>query len=850
MQAAMSKSRLPFLLKTAFRDSRKNIGKLILFMSSIIAGVAALVAINSFNHNLSRDIDLQAASLLGADLAVTSNKQVDDSTMMVYDSLPGEKSSELEVFSMSYLPKTRQTSFVRIKGLEGAFPYYGKIKTIPEAAAKNFKEDSTALVDESMMLQYNLVIGDSIKLGEKTFVISAKLLSTFGSAAITSSFAPTVYISKSQLLKTELVKEGSLVNYSFYYKVPKDFDIETWKEERRPVMRADAVRAETIEDRKDNLNEAFSNLNYFLNLVAMVALLLGSIGVASSVFIYIKTKIPSIAVMRCLGLKVREAFTIYFVQIIVLGFVAVLIGALVGSGIQVLLPKLLKDFLPVDVNLTLSYKAVIDGIIIGTVITALFAMLPLLEVRHISPLRTLRSSFDEATNYKDNWRWLLFSAILMAIFLFMFRITTSWQDASVFTVGLLIAFLVLYGVSTLIIKSLRKVIPQNAPFAVRQGFSNLYRPNNQTRILILSLGLGTAILTTLYLIQGLLLGNVAMMDSGNQPNTILYGIEKEQIKAVKDTTRAYRLPVIQDVPIVTMKLEAWKGKSKNEWMKDTIQSRDNRWAMNREARVTYRDTIGEKEQLVRGNMNRPVKNFGDSIYVSLADSYAEALGVDLGDEMVFNVQGTVMKTYVGSIRKIEFNNMSTRFFIIFPTGVLEEAPQFSVLVTKSPDAKTTAAYRSSIVRSFPNVSVVDLGSILSSVMEILNKVSYVIKFMAFFSLITGIIVLISSLLLSKFQRIGESVLLRTLGAKRKVILQINIVEYFILGLLSSIIGVVLSLLAAFMIAKLQFKLDFYINWLPIMGVIGFITLVTVLIGLFNSREVVSKPPLEVLRKEG
>ena len=809
-----------------------------------------MVAINSFNQNLSRDIDLQAASLLGADLAVTSNKMVDDSTMMMYDSLPGERSSELEVLSMAYLPKSKQTSFVRIKGLEGDFPFYGKIKTVPEQAAKAFKEDSTALVDESMMLQYNLNIGDSIKLGEKTFLISAKLLSTFGSAAISSSFAPTVYIAKSQLNRTELIKEGSLVNYSYYYKVPEDFDINEWKEKRRQPMRADAVRTETIEDRKDNLNEAFSNLNYFLNLVAMVALLLGSIGVASSVFIYIKTKIPSIAVMRCLGLKVKEAFAIYFIQIIVLGFIAVLIGGAIGSSIQVLLPILLKDFLPMDVNLTLSYTAVFDGIVIGSVITALFAMLPLLEVRHISPLRTLRSSVDEAVEYKDKLRWLLLAGIILAIFLFMFRITSSWQDASVFTVGLLIAFLVLYGVSTLIIKSLRKLIPHNLPFAIRQGFSNLYRPNNQTNTLILSLGLGTAILTTLYLIQGLLLSNVSMMDSGNQPNTILYGIEKEQIKAVKDTTLAYNLPVIQDVPIVTMKLEAWKGKTKNEWMKDTISSKGNRWAMNREARVSYRDTLGDKEQLVKGNINRPVKNFGDSIYVSLADSYAEALGVDLNDEMIFNVQGTMMKTYVGSIRKIEFNNMSTRFFIVFPSGVLEEAPQFSVLVTKTPDALTTAAYRTAIVKAFPNVSVVDLGSILSSVMDILNKVSYVIKFMAFFSLITGIIVLISSLLLSKFQRIGESVLLRTLGAKRKVILQINVVEYFILGFLSSVTGVFISTVAAFLIAKFQFKLDFYINWLPILGVIFFITLVTIIIGLFNSREVVSKPPLEVLRKEG
>ena len=845
----MDSDRFLFIIKTAFRDSRKNIGKLLLFMSSIIAGVAALVAINSFNHNLSRDIDAQAATLLGADLAVTSNKVIEPQMLAMFDSLPGEKSMELEVFSMAFIPKSQQSTFVRIKGIEGNFPFYGKLNTSPPNVAKSYQASNTLLVDESMMMQYHLQQGDSIKLGDKTFRISANLLSTFGSASISSSFAPTIYVSQSGLKSTGLIQQGSLVNYAHYYKVPQGFDINKWKEDHRPRMRAEGVRSETIDDRKDNLNEAFGNLNYFLNLVAMVALLLGSIGVASSVFIYVKTKVPSVAVMRCLGLKTKEAFAIYFLQITVLGMMAVVAGAILGSGIQVLLPKLLKDFLPMDINITLSWRAIFDGIFIGSIVTALFAMLPLMEIRHISPLRTLRSNVDQEENTKDNLKWFLYIGIVVAIFLFMFRITTSWRDALVFTLGLLSAFAILFLISSLIVIVLKKGVPQALPFAIRQGISNLHRPNNQTRILILSLGLGTAVLTTLYLVQGLLLSNVSMMDSGNQPNTILYGIEAHQITAVEDTTRAFNLPVIQSVPIVTMKLEGWQGKTKAEWMTDTIASRNNRWAMNREARVTYRDSIGAKEILVKGSMNHPVKNTTDSVYVSLADSYAEALGVDLGDQLIFNVQGTMITTYVGSIRKIEFNNMSTRFFIIFPTGILEDAPQFSVLVTKTPDAVVTANFRTAIVKSFPNVSVVDLGSILTAVNDILNKVSYVIKFMAFFSLITGLIVLISSLMLSKFQRIGESVLLRTLGAKRKAILIINFVEYFILGFLASISGVLISVVAAYLISKFQLRLDFILNWWPIIGVILFITLITVFIGLLNSKEVITKPPLEVLRKE-
>ena len=225
------------------------------------------------------------------------------------------------------------------------------------------------------------------------------------------------------------------------------------------------------------------------------------------------------------------------------------------------------------------------------------------------------------------------------------------------------------------------------------------------------------------------------------------------------------------------------------------------------------------------------------------------MDVTLGDELLWNVQGALIKTYVGSIRTIEFRSMNTRFFVLFPTGVLEQAPQFQVLVTKSPDVATTAAYRRDVVKAFPNVSVIDLGTILSALNDVLTKVSYVIKFMAGFSILTGLIVLIASLLLSKFQRIKESVLLRTIGANRKQIFMINATEYTVLGSLSALTGIGLSLIASYFFATRTLELDFNIQWMPIVWVFLFVVGLTVTIGLLNSRDVINKSPLEVLRKE-
>jgi len=233
----------------------------------------------------------------------------------------------------------------------------------------------------------------------------------------------------------------------------------------------------------------------------------------------------------------------------------------------------------------------------------------------------------------------------------------------------------------------------------------------------------------------------------------------------------------------------------------------------------------------------------------LDDGYASSLDVGIGDELVWNVQGAVIKTYISSLREIEFRSMRTRFFVLFPNGVLEKAPQFHVLVTKYPNNEKMANYRRDVVQAFPNVSVIDLTSILSTLNDILNKISYVIKFMAGFSILTGLIVLISSLLLSKYQRVRESVLLRTIGASQGQILKINATEYGILGAISAFTGIVIALAGSYFLATYELDLDFSIRWLPIILIFFFIVILTIIIGLLNSKDVIIKSPLEVLRKE-
>jgi putative ABC transport system permease protein len=273
-----------------------------------------------------------------------------------------------------------------------------------------------------------------------------------------------------------------------------------------------------------------------------------------------------------------------------------------------------------------------------------------------------------------------------------------------------------------------------------------------------------------------------------------------------------------------------------------------RWVWDREYRVTFRDTLIDTEEIVEGEWVG-VHTPGQPIKISISENLKRSMKAKIGTHIAFNVQGARLDCEVASIRKVDFNRVQTNFLVVFPTGVLERAPQFHVIVSKVKDANQSAQFQSALVKRYPSVSAIDLTQILRSVDEVLRKVSFVIRFMALFSILTGLLVLFSSIYQSKFARIRESVLLRTLGASRRQILSINALEYFLLGALSCLAGVGLSVAGAWGLAVFAFKIPFQIEWWPLGATFLAITSLTVIIGLLNSREVVRKPPLEVLRQE-
>jgi putative ABC transport system permease protein len=348
------------------------------------------------------------------------------------------------------------------------------------------------------------------------------------------------------------------------------------------------------------------------------------------------------------------------------------------------------------------------------------------------------------------------------------------------------------------------------------------------------------------LIQNSLLGQVEFAGKGERSNTVLFDIQPYQKDQVLQLTKDFDLPIQQFVPIVTTRIKSVRDSTVTQYEEDTT-SNVRGWALNREYRVTYRDSIIESEKILEGEFQP--KATEDSVFISVSDNLAEGLRLKLKDEIVWNVQGVDVKTYVGSLRQVDWRRVQTNFMVVFPEGVLEQAPQFFVLISRIDDKNLSAQFQQELVRNFPNVSAIDLTLILETVDQVFDKIGFVIRFMALFSVLAGLFVLSGAVINSKYARLKENVLLRTLGAARKQLLQMTIIEFAYLGTFAGLSGSLLALIASWALSVFFFEILFFPDLLSLAATWILIAFLTVLVGWFNTRSILNKSPLEILRKE-
>jgi putative ABC transport system permease protein len=830
----------------AWRDARHNFSRLFLFAASLVTGIAAVVSLDALNNTLQNDIDRNAKELLGADIVVNGDKKIGKQLTAMFDTLGLPKASEADMASMVFFPENGQSRLIRLVAVQGPFPFYGEIETEPSDAYAKLKGGGYAMLDATLASQFSAEPNDSLRIGNSTFIVSGSVKKIPGGGGISATFTPSVYIAMKDLDSTGLVQYGSRVNYKEYLKTENDEQTAKMIETIRPQVKKYGHSYDTVEERKEGLGEAFQSVYRFFSLLAFVALILGCIGVASSVHIYAREKRDEVAVLRCVGSSGWQAFNIFFIQIFILGIIGSVVGSLVGVGIQQLLPMLIADLIPFKIGFNLPWQSLLMGLLLGTVVSVLFSILPLVSVRYVPPLSVLRAEQQTRTIYS---RTKIIAIVLIALFPIAFAAlqTKSIVMGVFFFLGLVVALGCLTGVAMLLLYLVRKFFPTNAGFVWRHSLSSLFRPNNQTMVLMVTIGLGAFIISTLNIVEQSMLGQVEFTGQENQSNTILFDIQPTQKEGVVKLMKDHKLEVNQVVPIITCRLSEVKGKSIEALQADTTDDIPN-WALTREYRVTYRDSLIHSEELTKGEI-QTLKEGRDSVWVTISEGFDENLGVTVGDSLVFNVQGIPVKAFISGIRKVDWPKDPPNFIFVFPKGVLDNAPQIFVTTTRIDDQQQANRFQRDLVMQYPNVSLIDLRLILSTINNLFDKLGLVVRFLALFSIVTGLVVLAGAVINSKFVRIRENVLLRTVGARTRQITKITLIEYAWLGLFSALTGLLLSMGSGWLLTTFFFKITFAFSAIEMLTIGGGVILLTILIGWFNSREVINTPPLQVLRKE-
>ena len=841
----------------ARRESRSARRRLVVYTSAITLGIAALVAINSFKSGVSSAVGEQARTLLAADLRLDSRWEFPADVESLIDSLiaDGAELSRVTTFSAMVLaPRSGSTRLLQVRALSGDWPFYGAVETQPPGLWRVFRSSRQALVDPAVLVQLDARVGDTLAVGATRFAIAGTVARLPGDIGLRSAIGPRVYIPARYIPDTGLLSFGSIAWRLAYLKLSGMDEADRFVEAHDSLLRANRVSHSTARGREEYIADNLSRLAGFLGLVGLVALLLGGVGVASGVHVFVSDKLDNAAVLRCLGARQRQVFGIYLAQAGAMGLVGATAGVALGLAVQAALPLVVADFLPLEVGFELRPAVIIGGLGIGVWIALLFALLPLLRIKDVAPLRALRRDFEPRHRRRDPLRvatWAALGASLVGL--------TIWQAPDV-RVGLGFAVasattMAVLGLTALgLMRLTRRFFPRRASYPVRQGIANLFRPHNQTVTVTLAIGFGVFLITTLYVVHRDLLNQLAVETRPDRPNLVMFDIQIDQEAGVAGLLEERGARTLQRAPIVPARLMALNGRRVEDLLADT-SARIPRWALMREYRHTYRDTLVGTERLIAGawfseRVPGPTDGGGRIPRISIEESIADELGVWTGDRMTWDVQGVPVETEIASVRRVNWARFEPNFFAVFEPGVLDEAPQSVLLLTHVGDATRRAEIQRDLVIDYPNVSIIDLEVVLEAIDSVLSKVALAIRFMALFSIAGGLVILIGTIATSRYQRMRESVLLKTLGARSRTIGRILATEYFALGSLAGLTGVALAAIASWTLITFVFELTFRLPGLPLLAFWLGTALLTAGIGLANSRDVVRRTPLAGMRELG
>ena len=842
---------MKFIFNLTRREIRSSWRRLLFFFLCIALGVGSVVALRSLIQNLTKVVGNDARALMTADVEVSSTNDFSPTDVSKIEETVARfpiveaRNETISTASMARPsdPANESLEFIELKGIEPPFPLVGSF-TLSSGEPFDFKllENKGAVLAKVLLEELKVKVGDKLKIGENEFQIRA----TFDEEPGGSSgfrLGARIFVEKKAFDDAGITRNTSRVRRRILYRTSENPT--AFVKQLRESLKGSSVQVNSYREQQENLSEQFERTENYLSLTGLLILVLGGVGVWNVARAFVEQKRKTVAVLKCLGSSGTKIITVYLLQILVLGLVGSFFGVLLAQGGLLIARWRFIDALPAKMSYSINFPTAVQGIILGVLISLLFSALPLLQIRTIKPKLLLRDENNVNLSKLDWTKWVFGFASLAALLGLAVWQAGSLKVGAFFLGGLAATGGVLYVSAALLTWVLKKV-KNLSSFSFRQAINSLYRPGNQTRIILLAVGLGAFVVITVQIMQTNLVREFDFSRNRRLPSLIFVDIQKSQIADVSQMIAQRTGEKPEEVPTVRARIAFVNGEPVDYNQREVRQQQGQ---IGREFAITYRDRLEENETVIGGRWWTSGQN-PDLPEVSVEETMADTLKVSSGDSMTFDISGRKVTALVANIRKIDVRNARTAFVFVFKPGTLEKAPQsFAVTTLNHIPATDRQRLQREVLDKFPNVQIFDVADIIAAVNRLVNNFVIAISFVGSFVLLSGILILVGSVALTKSQRIYENAILKTLGANRRTLATILFAEYGLLGLLAGVIATGFAVSLSYIVTKYLMNIDWEFD--PVLTVAGVLVtaLLVTIVGVAASFDVLFRKPLGTLRSQ-
>ena len=839
-----------FILNLTRREIRSSWRRLLFFFLCIALGVGSVVALRSLIQNLTQVVGTDARALMTADVEIGSTADYSPSDVSKIEGVINASNiieARNETITTAAMaspvdPANPNTRLVELKGIEPPFPLVGDFE-MADGTPFEFKllENKGAVAAKILLEDLDVNIGDRIRIGEAEFQIRGVFDQEPGG---TSGFrlGARVFVAKSAFDTAGITRNTSRIRRRILYRT-SDNPTELVRQ-LREALRGTPITVQSYRETQENIGEQFARTENYLALTGLLILVLGGVGVWNVARAFVEQKRKSVAVLKCLGAGGKRIISVYLLQILTLG--------LAGSGFGVLLAQFglwltqsrFAEALPEKMSYTVNAWTAVQGIILGIAISILFSALPLLQVRNIKPKLLLRDENNEKLRRLDPIRLVLGAVSITALLGLAVWQAGSLRIGAFFLGGLAATAGVLY-LSALLLTLLLRRIRVFGSFSLRQAVNSLYRPGNQTRIILLAVGLGAFVVLAVQSLQANLVREFDFARNQRLPSLFFVDIQKSQIDELVRLIEERVGEQAESTPTVRARISHVNGQGFDFQQREVRQQQGQ---IGREFAVTYRPLLDANESVIEGEW----WDDGEASVpqVSVEEQMAQRLKIGVGDSITFDISGRKITAQVANIRKIDLRNTRTAFVFVFRPGTLEAAPQTfaATVLTRIPPTERQRLQREFLDR-FPNIQIFDVADIVATVQGLVDNFVLAISFVGSFVMLTGVLILMGSTALTKSQRIYENAIMKTLGAKRLTLAAILVGEYGLLGSLAGLIAAIFAVVLSWAVSTYILEIDWEFDpGLILTGMIATVVIV-VTVGCLSSFDVLFRKPLATLRSQ-